>query len=96
MRGEYSVGLWKAIRKDWDTLNRRLSFIVVNKRRVKFWNDRWCREEPLYVSFPSLYALALSKEARVASLWDQLGEWGNNWNLYFSRNLNNWELDNVE
>ena len=41
----------------------RISFIVDNGRKVKFWRDKWCANEPLYVSFPSLFALASSKEA---------------------------------
>lgn len=41
------------------------------KRRVKFWKDRWCDNELLCDSFPSLFALASSKEAWVADLWNQ-------------------------
>ena len=30
---------------------------------MRFWEDRWCGDEALSRSFPSLYALATSKEA---------------------------------
>ena len=40
MREGYGVGLWKAFRKNWDTFNIILSFIVGNEQRVKFWKDR--------------------------------------------------------
>ncbi|KAL6331749.1 hypothetical protein AAG906_020088 [Vitis piasezkii] len=40
-------------------------------RKVKFWKDRWCGSEPSCDSFPSLYALASSKKAWVANMWDQ-------------------------
>lgn len=59
--------------------------------RVKFWKDRWYSEQPLCEIFPSLFALSSSKEAWVADFWEQNGE-GGNWNFYFVRNLNDWEL----
>ena len=54
----------------------RFSFVVSNGRRVKFWTDKWCGDEPLCVSFSSLYALAISKDAWVVYVWVQLGEKG--------------------
>ena len=32
-------------------------------RRVRFWLDEWCEDEPLGDAFPSLFILAASKEA---------------------------------
>ena len=49
---------------------------VAGDRRVKFWIDKWGGDEPLCVSFPSLYALAVAKEAWVADLWVQHGKRG--------------------
>ena len=63
MRDNYGVGLWKAIRLLWELIFSRILFVVGNGRRVKFWRDRWCRDEPLRVLFLSLFALASSKEA---------------------------------
>ena len=40
---------------------------------IKFWEDVWCGETPLCVSFPSLYALAVSKWAMVSELWENSG-----------------------
>ena len=37
---------------------------------------KWCEDEPLYVSFPSLYALVVQKGACMADLWDQSSEEG--------------------
>ena len=45
-------------------------FVAGNRRRMKFWMDKWCRDEPLCVSFPSLYTLGVAKEAWVADLWE--------------------------
>ena len=49
----------------------KVSFSVGEGKRVKFWKDRWCGNEPSCDSFPSLYGLASSKEAWVANMWDQ-------------------------
>ena len=38
-RGGYSVGVWKAIRKEWEGIRCRSRFIVGNGRKIKFWKD---------------------------------------------------------
>ncbi|KAL6330269.1 hypothetical protein AAG906_040193 [Vitis piasezkii] len=76
VRGSYGVGLWKAIRLLWEFVSSRTLFVVGNGRRVKFWRDRWCGDEPLCVSFPSLFALASLKEVWVADLWVHYSEGG--------------------
>lgn len=40
-----------------------------NVNKVKFWRDKWGGDNPLSVSFPSLFALATLKKAGVADLW---------------------------
>ena len=47
------------------------------------------------MSFPSLFALASSKEAWVADLWMHCSK-GGGWNPSFSRPLNDWEIETVE
>ena len=49
------------------------------------------------MSFPSLFALSVDKEAWVADFWDPLveGGWGG-WNPCFSRALNDWEVEEAE
>ncbi|RVX20179.1 hypothetical protein CK203_004799 [Vitis vinifera] len=47
------------------------------------------------MSFPSLYALALSKEAWVADFWDDTRGM-RHWTLHFTRHFNDWELDIIE
>ena len=50
LRGSYGVGgLWKATRLLWELVSSRTLFVVVNGRRVKFWIDRWCKDESLCV-----------------------------------------------
>ena len=60
-----------------------LVFFLGDGRRVRFWEDRWCGDDALSVSFPSLYVLVASKEAWVAEVWDSSREKGG-WNPRFS------------
>ena len=68
VREAHGLGLWKGIRADWKLVSDRMAFIVGNGRRVSFWRDRWCGESPLYMTFPSLFALTVEKEAWVAEI----------------------------
>ena len=69
VRSGYGVGLWKAIRREWHVVSSRLSFVVGNGQRLKFWKDRWCEDSPLHVSFPTLFALVVFKDAWVKDVW---------------------------
>ena len=57
------MGFWKKIRKEWCLMKSKIIFSAGNSRRVRFWEDRWYGDYALSISFPSLYALATSKEA---------------------------------
>ena len=77
VRVRYGVRLWKSIRKEQNIFLGFFFFsFVAGDRRVKFWIDKRGGDEPLCVSFTSLYALAVAKEAWVADLWVQHGERG--------------------
>ena len=54
MKDSYGVMVWKAIRKEWNLVPGRMSFVVHNRRRVLFWRDKWCGTKPLNIAFPSL------------------------------------------
>ena len=60
---------YKAIRKLDHLVSSRISFVVGNGQRVRFWKDKWCGTSPLFDSFPSLFDLAAAKEAWVSDLW---------------------------
>ena len=66
-----------------------------NGRRVHFWEDFWCGEQPLSITFPSLFLLTVNKEALVADLWNPVGEEGG-WSPHFSRSFNDWGLGEVQ
>ena len=70
MRENYGVGVWKAIRNDWEDLKVRMRFKVGSGNRVKFWKDRWCGDVSLRDVFPNLFSIAYSKDARLADAWD--------------------------
>lgn len=95
VRGDNGVGVWKAIRKEWEGIHCRSRFIVRNGRKVKFWKDLWCKDQTLKEAFLNLYRLAVDKDELVSNAWEGSGESGC-WNPHFSRHFNDWELEEVE
>ena len=95
VRGAYGVGVWKAIRKDWENIRSRSHLIVENERNVKFWKDLWCEDQALKDVFPNLFRLAVDKDQWVCDVWEEGGEVGS-WNHLFSRHFNDWEMEEVE
>ncbi|RVX19759.1 Transposon TX1 uncharacterized 149 kDa protein [Vitis vinifera] len=95
VRESYGVGFWKEIRKEGALMQNKVVFSVGSGRRVKFWKDLWWGNFALCNSFPSLYAIASSKEAWVEEFWDTSGVEGV-WSPRFSRPFNDWEVEEVE
>ena len=89
-RKGFGVGLWKEIRKEGSRLSNYIGFSVGNGSRIRFWLDPWCGGEALCNSFPSLFALVVSKEE-----WDSSVE-GGSWSPHFLRAFNDWEVVLVE
>ena len=85
------MGCWKEIKKEGSLLSNNIVFSVGNGRRVRFWKDSWCGDETLCYTFPSLFALAVSKEEWVVEVWDPSVEEGS-WSPRFSRAFNDWEV----
>ncbi|RVW63178.1 putative mitochondrial protein [Vitis vinifera] len=94
-REGFGVGLWKEISKEGLLLLNNVSFWVGDGKRVRFWKDTWYENTPLCEAYPSLFDLAVSKDARVADCWDSMGEVGG-WNPRFLRPFNDWEVEEVE
>ena len=42
----YDVGLWKAIKRGWGAFKSKISFVMGNGRRVRFWKDIWFKNTP--------------------------------------------------
>ncbi|RVW20831.1 putative ribonuclease H protein [Vitis vinifera] len=64
-------------------------------RKMRFWKDNWCGALPFCVYFPSLFALAVSKDAWVNDVWSSTNG-GGSWSPHFSRPFNDWEVDEVD
>ena len=68
LRGGYGTSLWKEIRKEWPSFFQNAVFSLRGARRINFWKDVWCGDEALCSSYPSLFNLALNKEATVVDI----------------------------
>ena len=66
-KSSFGIGAWKEIRKGWETFLPNTIFSLGDGRRVHFWKDIWCMEEPLSIIFPALFALVVNK-----MLWWQI------------------------
>ena len=90
IREGYGMGFWKEIRKEGSLRLKNITFFVGDGRRVRFWKVKWCGNNTLHDSFPSLFDLAVSKDAWVADCWDSLEKGGGDrrWNPCFSKSFN--------
>ena len=67
---------------------------IVDGSRVKFWQDRWCGETSLAVTYPKLFRFCRDKEASVVELMKST----NGvlfWDVSFFRGVHAWELEVV-
>ena len=55
VNGPYGVGLWKNFSRGWLFFSRHILYDIGDGSRVKFWQDRWCGETSLAVSYPGLF-----------------------------------------
>ena len=94
-RGSFGTGLWKEIRKKWETLYGNTRFLIGNDSKVSFWKDLWCGDEALCSTFPTLFNLVVHKEALVRDAWDNSGGGGSSF-PYFTRSFNDLEKVEVE
>ena len=69
-------------------------FSLVDGWRINFWKDVWCGEEALCSRYPSLFNLALNKEAKITDIWDR-DRGAGSWSPTFLRPLNDWEIEEV-
>ena len=64
---------------------------------VRFWTNIWCGDHSLKDLYSDLFALAVDKEASIASYLDQSSKLEvRHWNPHFSRPLQDWELESAD
>ena len=60
----------------WKKVDTTISFSVGNRSRVRFWKDKRCSGSPFCPSFPSLFALLVSKKVCVLHIWYSMAKRG--------------------
>lgn len=90
--GAFGVGLWKNIKKGWETFYSFAMFEVGDGVRMRFWHDLWCRNMVMKEVFPDLFGIARVKDAYVADNKEVLGG-SIKWNWSFVRETHDWEVD---
>uniref|UniRef100_A0A2N9FR16 Reverse transcriptase zinc-binding domain-containing protein n=1 Tax=Fagus sylvatica TaxID=28930 RepID=A0A2N9FR16_FAGSY len=64
--------------------------------RVRFWQDKWCRDMALKDRFPMLFTCSTHCEATIDSVLVRPDSGGvREWNFTFVRGFNDWEVDVV-
>jgi hypothetical protein len=86
------VGLWKNVRKGWETLSSYTKIEVGNGTRISFWHDLWVEDMTLKVAFSTLFRIAAAKNASVANNLELLGG-SNHWDVSFAREAHDWKMD---
>ncbi|WJZ93749.1 hypothetical protein VitviT2T_012666 [Vitis vinifera] len=92
--GTFGVGVWKEILKEADWCWNNIEFKVGKGTKVRIWTDHWCGNAALSQTFPLLFDLAAHRNATVNEVWDPSFGQGS-WNISFSRDFNDWEVDLV-
>ena len=78
----------------WEDFRKNTQFVVGMGNRVRFWQDGWCGDQPFQLAYLRLYGIARDKEASVESFLTRLGEGERrSWNVRFTREFNDWEME---
>jgi hypothetical protein len=65
LAGAFGMGLWKNLRKGWETFSGCTGFKVGYETKISFWHDMWCGDMALKVAFPAFFDIASTKDASV-------------------------------
>ena len=80
----------------WEDFSQNTWFEIRVGNRVRFWHNCWCGVQPLQVTFPVLYEIAMNKETFVALSLTRKREGGRGtWDVRFARDLNDWEVGSM-
>ena len=87
--------LWKDIKREDQQMKHDCKLVLGNGGRIRFWEDKWNRGNPLRTLFPTLYAITASKGKMIRKVWES-SRGKEVWNLRFFRPFNDWELDEAQ
>jgi hypothetical protein len=90
--GPHGMGLWKHIRRGWDSFAKGVRFKEGEESKVLFWHDIWCSDQPLTQAFLSLFSISRYKDIWVKDNFT----WRNGsieWNVIFVHSVQDWEVD---
>ena len=73
--GVHRCGLWRGIHMGWETFSKNTRFEIGVENRVKFWQDWWCGDQPLQLTFSVLYEISVNRGFCRPSL-DKVGGGG--------------------
>ena len=93
-RGSYGINLWKFIRNGCNTFEKHIRFEVGDGTRIRFWFDAWSGESPLSIVFPVAFHMAGNQQVAVSDLLCCVNGTVT-WNVTFTRNAQDWELDEM-
>ena len=57
INGPYGVSLWKTISPGRPSFSCHILYDIGDGSMVKFWQDHWCGETSLAVSYPELFQI---------------------------------------
>lgn len=86
--------LWKNVIDLFPSFVLHVRFSVGNGTSIRFWRDLWWGEQSLSLSFRSLFCLLIYKEAKVSDVISSSPS-SLSWNIQFSHDLYDWEVDMV-
>ena len=70
VRDGYGVGVWKAIKDEWEGIKSKSYFSIRNRKKFKFWKDLWCEDLTLEEAFPNIFSFASYKNGWVLATWE--------------------------
>jgi hypothetical protein len=86
------VGVWKNIKKGWESFSSFTRFVVGDGTKISFCHDLWCGDRALKVAFPALFGIARAEDASITDKLESLGG-SNQWNLNFTRETHDCDVD---